>query len=88
MTDVAEIFQTMDYGPAPEQHDYVLDWLAARPDGFGLFIGGAWVAPKSGDTIASRNPATGEPLATIAAARPTWTRRWRRPPRLSRPGRA
>lgn len=68
MTDVAEIFQTMDYGPAPEQHDYVLDWLAARPDGFGLFIGGAWVAPKSGDTITSRNPATGEPLATIAAA--------------------
>jgi phenylacetaldehyde dehydrogenase len=32
----------------------------------GLFIGGRWRPSDSGDTIASINPATGKPLATLA----------------------
>ncbi|MFQ5563313.1 MAG: aldehyde dehydrogenase family protein [Parvularculaceae bacterium] len=59
----------MAYGPAPEQSDYVRDWLAEHKDGFGLFINGDFVAPTGGkQPFASRNPATGENLATIATA--------------------
>ena len=59
----------MEYGPAQEESSYVLDWLAARKDGFKLFINGAWTAPlEKAEPIVSRNPATGETLALIARA--------------------
>ncbi|GEQ96582.1 hypothetical protein JCM17844_02190 [Iodidimonas gelatinilytica] len=68
-TKVAEIFETMAYGPAPEQSDYVQEWLDGHPDGFDLFIGGKWVAPEDKKkTIESRDPATGEPLARFSIA--------------------
>ena len=57
--DVEGIFQTMSYGPAPEQSDYVEDWLDQHKSGFELFINGQWCKPLSSDTtIVSRNPAT------------------------------
>jgi aldehyde dehydrogenase (NAD+) len=66
---VDEIFQTMSYGPAPEQSDYVEDWLEQHKDGFGLFIDGQWQAPlTSTGRITSRNPANGKVLAEITAA--------------------
>lgn len=70
-TKVAGIFETMSYGPAPEQSDYVQDWLNRHSDGFDLFIGGRWTAPE-GDrkTIESRNPATGSLLARFSSAGP------------------
>ncbi len=69
MNEVAEIFQTMNYGPAAEQSDYVRDWLQQHKNGFQLFIGGAWCQPKTATTpIISRNPATGETLGRLAAA--------------------
>ncbi len=69
MTHVAEIYQKMSYGPAPEQADYVLDWLAQHGEGFGFFIGGKWVKPlKPAQTLDSFNPATGEKLAAISIA--------------------
>ena len=69
MTDVNELFQSMDYGPAPEQSDYVHGWLEQNKAGFGLFINGQWTGPKtSTDTIESRNPATGDVLGSITAA--------------------
>ncbi len=69
MSNVARIFETMEYGPAPEDHGYVLEWLAAHKDGFKLFINGEWVAPKAdAEPIASCNPATGERLAFLARA--------------------
>ncbi|GGO05445.1 NADP-dependent aldehyde dehydrogenase [Iodidimonas muriae] len=68
-TKVAEIFETMAYGPAPEQSDYVQEWLDGHPDGFDLFIGGKWVAPEDKKkTIESRDPATGKPLARFSIA--------------------
>ena len=70
MPNVAEIFKDMSYGPAPEQHDYVLTWLDDRNRSFGMFIDGTWTAP-SDSTIASKNPATGEHLATISVASQT-----------------
>lgn len=68
-TKVAEIFETMSYGPAPEQSDYVQEWLNGHPDGFDLFIGGKWVAPEGEKkTFESRDPATGKLLARLSIA--------------------
>jgi len=63
---VQEIFKTMDYGPAPESAVEALAWLVDQGDRFGHFIDGAFTAP--GDGFDSRNPATGEVLATLTQA--------------------
>ena len=65
---VAKVFETMEYGPAPESAATVKAWLEQHADGFGLFIGGAWAAPAKGGAFESKNPATGETLARIAQA--------------------
>jgi len=62
---VAQIFETMDYGPAPESAAEALAWLKERGP-FGHFIGGRFGAP--GTTFASRNPATGGVLAEVTQA--------------------
>ncbi|GER04633.1 hypothetical protein JCM17846_23150 [Iodidimonas nitroreducens] len=70
-TKIAEIFDSMSYGPAPEQSDYVTDWLARHEGGFDLFIDGQWQAPEgTRNSLESRNPATGDLLASIAIAGP------------------
>ena len=63
---VKEIFETMDYGPAPESAAEALAWLVDQGDRFGHFIDGAFTAP--GDGFESRNPANGEVLATLTQA--------------------
>lgn len=67
--NITEIFENMSYGPAPEQSDYVQDWLKSHADGFKLYIGGEWVSPLTSDTMMdSHNPATGEHLAKFSVA--------------------
>ena len=63
---VKDIFDTMDYGTAPEQAAEALAWLVDQGDRFGHFINGAFTAP--GDGFEARNPATGEVLATLSQA--------------------
>ncbi|MDQ2808843.1 MAG: aldehyde dehydrogenase family protein [Chloroflexota bacterium] len=70
MPAIAEIFATMDYGPAPEAADPALAWLDARGRKLKLYINGQWVAPQSGHYLETSNPATNQPLARIAAAGP------------------
>ncbi len=65
---IAEIFDTMEYGPAPESAAQALDWIAARDGRFGLFINGAFVEGAGGETFETRNPATGELLAHVTQA--------------------
>lgn len=60
---VNEIFETMEYGPAPESAAEALAWLVDQGDRFGHFIDGAFTTPGSG--LESHNPATGEVLATL-----------------------
>ncbi|HET7248335.1 MAG TPA: aldehyde dehydrogenase family protein [Gemmatimonadales bacterium] len=67
-TTVARIFETMEWGPAPEASGPALDWIRARGATFGLFIGGQWVAPASGETFETINPATRGVLARVAQA--------------------
>ncbi|WP_370244052.1 aldehyde dehydrogenase family protein [Salipiger sp.] len=63
---VKEIFESMEYGPAPESAAEALTWLVDQGDRFGHFIDGAFTAP--GETFESRNPATGEVLASLTQA--------------------
>lgn len=63
MNKIAEIFTSLDYGPAPESPDVALAWLAAHDNKFGHFINGAWTKP--GKTFASENPANGKVLAQV-----------------------
>ena len=64
--NVSQIFESLDYGPAPESAGEALAWLDGHGRRFGQFIDGKWTAP--GDTFESRNPATGEVLAEIGQA--------------------
>jgi aldehyde dehydrogenase (NAD+) len=68
MTNVAEILETMDYGPAPESSALVEAWLDKHNRSFDLFIDGTWCAPSGRARIDSINPATGKKLATITEA--------------------
>jgi aldehyde dehydrogenase (NAD+) len=71
MATVAEIFETMEWGPAPEASGPALEWLQAHDGRFDLFIGGRWVAPAGGETFETINPASRQVLARVAqAARP------------------
>ncbi|MBP1806099.1 aldehyde dehydrogenase family protein [Rubellimicrobium aerolatum] len=63
---IKEIFETMDYGPAPESATEALAWIASHGGRFGLFVDGAFTEP--GETFATRNPATGEALAEVTQA--------------------
>ncbi len=65
--NVMDIFETMEYGPAPEVATPALEWIQERQP-FGLFINNQWVKPASGQSLDSINPSTGKPLAQIAAA--------------------
>ena len=64
--NVSDIFETMDYGKAPESAADALAWLVDMGDRFGHFIDGAFTDP--GDGFDSKNPATGEVLATLTQA--------------------
>src|SRR5713226_6943778 len=65
--NVIEIFETMEYGPAPEAAAPALAWIKEHQP-FSLFINNQWVKPQSGQYIDSINPSTGKSLAQIAAA--------------------
>src|SRR5882672_10578789 len=65
---VAEIFETMDYGPAPESDGPARAWLKTHEHRFDLFIGGAWRPSATAERLESSDPATGKRLATLAQA--------------------
>lgn len=65
---VAKAFETMEYGPAPEDARPALEWLKARGNRLGLYIGGRWVEPASGEWFDTEAPSTKAKLASIAQA--------------------
>src|SRR2546425_810008 len=65
--NVMDIFETMEYGPAPEAATPVLAWIKDHQP-FGLFINNQWVKPASAQYIDSINPSNGKLLAQVAAA--------------------
>src|SRR5690242_15835976 len=52
-----------DYAPAPESRDIV-----RLEDRYGLFVGGEFLEPRSGEWYATVAPASEEPLAEVAQA--------------------
>ena len=62
---VKEIFETMDYGLAPESAKEAHSWIAENAP-FGLYINGKMTT--AGNSFASNNPANGEELAQITQA--------------------
>ncbi|MGN6306284.1 MAG: aldehyde dehydrogenase family protein, partial [Mesorhizobium sp.] len=65
---IAEILDTMEYGPAPESDKEARAWIAALGGETKLFIGGQWKKAKSGESFETAAPATGEVLVRIAQA--------------------
>ncbi|MCL4109711.1 UNVERIFIED_CONTAM: hypothetical protein GTU68_018438 [Idotea baltica] len=56
----------MDYGPAPESDKEARAWLTKHKATFGHFINGGFTKPRS--DFETRNPASGEVLATLSQA--------------------
>ena len=63
---VAEIFETMEYGPAPESADPAQAWLEARGREILPFIDGEFRQPAVDEFFDTLNPGTGKPLARVA----------------------
>jgi aldehyde dehydrogenase (NAD+) len=65
---IAEILDTMEYGPAPESDKEARAWIKALGGETRLFIGGQWKKAKSGQSFETAAPASGEVLTRIAEA--------------------
>jgi aldehyde dehydrogenase (NAD+) len=63
---VAEIFESLEYGPAPESAQPANEWLDEHARTFGHFIDGTWTDAAAGDYFPTINPATTQPIARIA----------------------
>lgn len=63
---VKDIYETMDYGPAPESADLAEAWLDARERRLAHFIDGQWQPPASGVWFETCSPARDERLAQVA----------------------
>jgi len=65
MSTVREIFETMEYGPAPEAPDLALDWLKKHQHRFHPFIDGRFRDAPDAPTFESINPRNGQPIAKL-----------------------
>jgi aldehyde dehydrogenase (NAD+) len=61
--DRAPVPAGWDYAPAPEARD-----LVRLRERYGLFVGGEFVEPRSGEYFATIDPSSEEPLAEVAQA--------------------
>ena len=59
MTQLAELFQTLTYGPAPEAADAAEAWLDSHDRRFDLFINNEWSAPADGKYVHGVQPGAG-----------------------------
>ncbi|WP_425287426.1 aldehyde dehydrogenase family protein [Paramesorhizobium deserti] len=66
MSSVAEYFDEMSYGPAPEADTEARAWLERHKSTFGHFINGAFIPSASGGQFDTFEPATGARLAKLA----------------------
>jgi aldehyde dehydrogenase (NAD+) len=66
MASISEIFETMEYGPAPEAAAPALDWLTQHGRAPGHWINGKWAKPAAGEWFETVNPANGQELARVA----------------------
>ena len=60
---VAEIFDSMDYGPAPESQNEANKWLDNHKRKFGHFVNGKWYEPEGREYYTSKAPMNHSVLA-------------------------
>lgn len=60
---VTDLYQSMEYGPAPESDTLAFEWLDGHRRTFGQFIGGRW--RRASSHFDSVCPANGRPLARV-----------------------
>ncbi len=65
MPTIADLFTTMEYGPAPESADVVSNWLDHHNRKFGLFIDGKFTAPAENRLFAVHRPSDASELAQV-----------------------
>jgi aldehyde dehydrogenase (NAD+) len=65
---IAEIFETLEYGPAPESASPAVRWLEERSRTMRIYVDGEWRKPKEGEYFDSVDPSSNQPLARIAQA--------------------
>ncbi len=65
-TTVARVFETLEWGPAPESSGPAQAWLDAHARAFGHFVAGRSVPGTGGETLEVVNPATTAVLARVA----------------------
>ncbi|HEY0868523.1 MAG TPA: aldehyde dehydrogenase family protein, partial [Fimbriimonas sp.] len=63
---IADLYEDLPYGPAPEGAELAEEWIESRGRKFGHFIGGSWIA--SDESFEVFNPATGKPIAHASQA--------------------
>ena len=63
---IKEIFNTMDYGPAPESQKEAMEFIEKYDKQFNLFIDGTWVEPEDKKYFDSVNPSRNAFLARVA----------------------
>ncbi len=68
MSSVAEIYESMDYGPAPESGSAAQGWLRAHAGRFELYYDGRWTAPQAGTYFDTLDPGKNAVLAQVAQA--------------------
>ncbi|MBA2244903.1 MAG: aldehyde dehydrogenase family protein [Gemmatimonadetes bacterium] len=66
MSTIAEIFETLEYGPAPESTGPAMQWLESHGRQFGHFVANEWRKPAGGEYFDTSNPANNRPLARVA----------------------
>src|ERR1700730_3517473 len=69
MPSVAELFETMAWGPAPEAAEPALAWLDQHGRRFAHFVGGQWLGAET--TFDLLNPAQRQVLAQVGQGSPT-----------------
>jgi aldehyde dehydrogenase (NAD+) len=65
MSTVRKIFETMEYGPAPEAPEVALEWLKKHEYSFRPFIDGRFQDVPDAQTFESINPRNGQPIAKL-----------------------
>ncbi len=65
-TSVRALFDSMEYGPAPESDTAVREWLARHGARFGHFVNGTFVPPHDGAHFDVHDPGTGRVIAQVA----------------------
>jgi aldehyde dehydrogenase (NAD+) len=70
MTTVSEIFQSMEWGPAPESDKPALSWLARYNHTFGHYICGRFTEPAEGALFDVINPSNRQRLARVSQGSP------------------